>query len=124
MDNPYEGVMFPVKTTVVEACGAGCRAPHAAGQAWLIKGVPPGICSFAFNTIFPVYWTLHLGGAVPSAHNPVQMHASCSVPGCVARFLVVRVSAAEAAELLAVANTITLEDLVKTFPTGLSRKLS
>lgn len=122
MSNPYEGVMFPVKATVLEACGPSCRAPHPAGQSWLIKGVPAGICSFAFNSIFPVYWTLHFGGSDPAEPNPDQMHVTCNVPGCGARFRVERVSDAEAANLLAEANLITVDDLLKSFPTGLSRK--
>lgn len=124
MDNPYEGVMFPVKATVITGCGAGCRAPHQAGQAWLLRGVPPGICSFAFNAIFPVYWTLHFGGRDPAEPNPEQMHVTCSGQNCGARFRVERISAAEAAELQAVADSISLDDLAATIPTGLSRKIS
>jgi uncharacterized repeat protein (TIGR04076 family) len=123
MDSPYAGVMFPVKATVITGCGSGCRAPHGEAQSWLLKGVPAGICSFAFNAIFPVYWTLHFGGIDPAEPNPDQMHAACSVPGCEARFRVERVSDSEAAELLAAANLITLDDLAKSFPTGLSRRL-
>jgi uncharacterized repeat protein (TIGR04076 family) len=123
-DDPYEGVMFPVKATVLEGCGPGCRAPHPAGQTWLLRGVPPGICSFAFNAIFPVYWTLRFGGADPAEANPDQMHVTCNVPGCGARFRVERISAEESAELFAAANLITLDDLVRTFPSGLSRKIA
>jgi uncharacterized repeat protein (TIGR04076 family) len=124
VSNPYEGVMFPVKATVLEPCGSGCRAPHPAGQAWLMRGVPAGICSFAFNAMFPVYWTLHFGGTDPAEANPDQMHVTCNVPGCGARFRVERISTAEADQMAADANLITLDDLAKTFPAGLSRKVA
>jgi uncharacterized repeat protein (TIGR04076 family) len=122
--DPYAGIMFPVKATVVEGCGPGCRAPHPAGTTWLMKGVPPGICSFAFNAMFPVFWALRFGGSDPAEPDPDQMHVTCNVPGCGARFRVERISNDEAAELLAIANTITLEDLARTIPTGLSRKVA
>jgi hypothetical protein len=70
-----------------------------------------------------VYWTLRFGGVDPAEPNPDQMHAACSVPGCGARFRVERITADEAAELLAAASLVTLDDLAKSFPTGLSRKL-
>ena len=43
---------------------------------------------------------------------------------CGARFRVERVSDVEAAELLAAASLVTLDDLAKSFPTGLSRRLA
>lgn len=97
--NPYEGVMFPVKGEVVSASGDGCRVPHAAGQAWYMKGVPAGICSFAFNAMFPAYWTLRFGGSDPSEPDPDAMHVTCSTHGCGAVFRLSRVTAEEAERL-------------------------
>ena len=123
MGNPYAGVLFPVKATVETGCGPGCRAPHRAGQSWYLRGVPPGICSFAFNAMFPAYWTLHFGGSDPAEPDPDQMHATCAQAGCGARFRLERISEAEANELQAQASAISLEDLAKTIQSGLSRKV-
>jgi len=122
MGNDFEGLMFPIKATVTQGCGAGCRAPHAAGQVWYMRSTPPGICSFAFNAMFPVYWTLRFGGVDPAEENPDVMHATCSQPGCGAQFRVERISESEAAELQAQADLITTESLQKTFPEGLSQR--
>ena len=70
MGNQYDGIMFPVKTTVVEGCGPTCRVRHEAGQVWFMRSTPPGICSFAFNAIFPAYWTLRFGGIDPGESDP------------------------------------------------------
>jgi uncharacterized repeat protein (TIGR04076 family) len=121
--NPYEGIMFPAKGTVVTASGPGCRVGHAEGQTWLLKGVPPGICSFAFNAMFPAYWTLRFGGSDPSEANPDQMHVTCSAVGCGAQFRIERVSDEEAAHLREAASLITLDDLARTIPSGLSRQV-
>jgi uncharacterized repeat protein (TIGR04076 family) len=124
MGNPYEGIMFPVKATVVVGCGQGCRVGHSAGQTWLMRSVPPGICSFAFNAMFPAYWTLRFGGSDPGEPNPDQMTVTCAVPNCGAQFRIERISDDEAAELRAVADAISLEELAATIPTGLSRKVN
>lgn len=121
MGNQYDGLMFPVKTTVVEGCGPTCRVRHEAGQFWFMRSTPPGICSFAFNAIFPAYWTLRFGGIDPGESDPDVMHVGCSVKGCNAQFRVERISEDEAGELLAQADMITIDDLLSTFPQGLSR---
>lgn len=124
MGDDFEGLMFPVKATVTKGCGEGCRAPHQAGQVWLMRSTPPGICSFAFNAMFPAYWTLRFGGTDPAEENLDAMHVNCSQPGCGAQFRVERISQAEAEQLQAQSNLITLESLEKTFPTGLSKRTS
>ena len=123
MDDPFAGLMFPIKGTVVAPSGAPCRAPHQAGQTWLMKGVPAGICSFAFNAMFPAAWTLRFGGTNVDGDNPDAMDVTCSVPGCGAQFRLERVSDAEAEALAQEASLITLEDLAKSIPVGLSRKV-
>ncbi len=120
MGNNFEGVMFPVKATVVTGCGPACRAPHETGKVWHMRSTPPGICSFAFNAMFPAYWTLRFGGTDPAEADPDAMHVGCSVPGCHAQFRVERISEAEAQELQAQASLITLDDLLSSFPEGLS----
>lgn len=122
MGNIYEGLMFPVKATVTTGCGPGCRAPHKEGQVWYMRSTPAGICSFAFNAMFPVYWTLRFGGTDPSEPDPDAMNVSCGQPSCGARFRVERVSEAEAQELQAQSDLITTEDLQRAFPEGLSRR--
>lgn len=122
MDDEFEGLMFPVKATVTTGCGTGCRVPHEAGQIWYLRSTPPGICSFAFNAIFPAYWTLRFGGADPSEEDPDAMHVSCSQRGCGAQFRVERISKSEAEALQAQADGITTESLQQTFPIGLSRR--
>lgn len=97
--NPYEGVMFPVKTTVIRDCGPGCTVKHKAGKSWYMRGLPSGICSFAYQAMFPAYWTLRFGGADPNEEKPDQIHVTCSRAGCEARFLIERISDEEAAEL-------------------------
>lgn len=121
-DNPYEGLMFPVKATVVKATGDGCRVNHEEGQSWLMKGVPAGICSFAFNVMFPAYWTLRFGGSDPAEEAPDVMTVTCSVPGCGASFRVERIDDEEAQQMATQASLITIEDLAETIPSGLSRK--
>ena len=123
MSNPYEGLLFPVKAAAVAEAGAGCRVRHPLGQTWLLKGVPPGICSFAFNAMFPAYGTLLFGGSDPYEAEPGQMHVTCQAAGCGARFQVQRISDEEAATLEQAARLITLEDLAKTIPAGLSKRL-
>ena len=122
MGNNFEGLMFPVKTTVTKPCGEGCRVPHPEGKVWHMRSTPPGICSFAFNVIFPAYWTLRFGGTDPSEENPDAMHVGCAQPGCGAQFRVERVSEAEAEALQAQADGITTEELQEEFPDGLSRR--
>ena len=124
MANPFEGVMFPVKATTVVASGQSCRVTHAKEQSWLMKGVPPGICSFAFNAMFPAYWTLRFGGSDPQSDDPDQMFVTCSVPECGATFCLERIDDEEAAELARQASLITLEQLTESIPKGLSRKIS
>lgn len=122
MGDEFEGLMFPVKATVTKGCGAGCRVPHEAGQTWYLRSTPPGICSFAFNAMFPAYWTLRFGGTDPAEENPDAMHVGCSQPGCSAQFRVERISDAEAEARRAQADLITTQTLEKTIPKGLSRR--
>lgn len=122
MGNEFEGLMFPVKATVTRGCGSGCRAPHEAGQVWFMRSTPAGICSFAFNAMFPAYWTLRFGGTDPAEENPDAMNVACSQPGCGAQFCVERISESEAAELQAAAELITIDSLEKNFPDGLSKR--
>jgi len=110
--NPYEGVMFPVKGEVVEACGSGCRAPHAVGEAWYMKGVPAGICSFAFNAMFPAYWTLRFAGVDPSEADPDAMHVTCSTRGCGAVFRLSRISVEEAERLASADRLIPADEVL------------
>jgi uncharacterized repeat protein (TIGR04076 family) len=123
MGDLYEGIIFPVKATVLASAGKGCRVGHPVGQCWFLKGVPAGICSFAFYGIFPAYWTLHFGGSDPSENDPDRMQVTCPAAGCGAQFLVQRVSDEEAAQLAEAAKVITLDDLLKTVPLGLSRQV-
>lgn len=121
--NPYEGIMFPVKATVVKECGPGCTIKHEAGQSWYLRGLPAGICSFAYQAIFPSYWISRFGGVDPHEENPDQIHVNCHRAGCGAGFLIERISDEEAAQLHEAANLVTLDDLVKSIPQGLSRQV-
>ena len=123
MGNDFEGLMFPVKATVTKGCGSGCRVSHKAGQVWFMRSTPPGICSFAFNALFPAYWTLRFGGSDPVEDNPDVMHVGCSQPGCGAQFRVERVSDTEAEELQKQSDLITTEELRNSIPVGLSRRI-
>jgi uncharacterized repeat protein (TIGR04076 family) len=119
---PLEQVVFPVKATVLSTAGAGCPVGHPVGQTWLLKGVPAGICAFAFNAMFPAYWTLLFGGDDPRTTETGAMQVTCSAAGCGAAFSVKRVPASEAAGLEANANLISLEELQKTIPARVSRQ--
>ena len=123
-NNPYEGVMFPVKATLLKEGGPGCKINHQVGQSWLLRGLPAGICSFAYQAIFPMYWTLRFGGVDPSEVNPDQIHVKCGRAGCEAQFLIERISDEEASQLQEVANLIKLEDLEKSIPEGLSKQVN
>lgn len=122
-ENPYEGIMFPVKATVIEKCGDGCRVKHDVGQTWYMRGVPAGICSFAFQAMFPAYWTLRFGGTDPNEENPDQMHAMCGRWNCGAAFRLERISQTEAEELEQARQEVSLDDLLATIPDGLSRRV-
>jgi uncharacterized repeat protein (TIGR04076 family) len=121
--NPYEGIMFPVKATVITGCGGGCRVQHGVGQTWYMRGVPAGICSFAFQAMFPAYWTLRFGGIDPNEANPDQMHVACERAGCVAQFRLERISAEEAATLQQAMEMISVDDLLASIPAGLSKRV-
>ena len=123
MSNPYEGVLFPVKAIVLTSASEGCRVRHPVGQSWLLRSVPPGICSFAFNTMFPAYWTLLFGGSDPHESDADQMHVTCQAAGCGAQFLVQRISDEEAIRMEEAARLISLEDLARTIPSGLSKRV-
>lgn len=122
MGDEFEGLMFPTKATVTKGCGEMCRVRHEVGQVWFLRSTPPGICSFAFNVIFPAYWTLRFGGSDPAEEDPDVMNVRCTQRGCDAEFRVERISKAEAEALRAQAELITTEVLQNTIPTGLSRR--
>jgi len=100
-ENPFEGIMFTVKATIIKSCGPGCPLMHEVGQSWILRGLPSGMCSFAYQAIFPGYWTLRFGGSDPNEENPDQIHVTCGRAGCEARFRIERVSDMEAKKLQA-----------------------
>lgn len=121
-ENPYEGVMFPVKATVSGGSGEGCRARHAPGQEWFMKGVPAGICSFAFNAMFPAYWTLRFGGRDPAEADPDAINVKCSNANCAATFRLTRISGEEAEQLERQSNAIAPAE-IPVIGSGVSRRV-
>ncbi len=55
-----------------------CHAGHKIGDEWLLTDkTPEGICTWAYNAIYPMALTLQYGGMFPWQEDPDVMQVSC-----------------------------------------------
>jgi uncharacterized repeat protein (TIGR04076 family) len=59
-----------------------CAVGHKVGDEFLIGDVtPPGMCSWAFYTLFPFAEVLQYGGSFPWEDDPNRATVACPDPG-------------------------------------------
>jgi uncharacterized repeat protein (TIGR04076 family) len=55
-----------------------CEAGHRVGNEFVIgQKTPPGLCSWAFHTLFPFAEVLQFGGAFPWKEDPDKATVAC-----------------------------------------------
>ena len=58
-----------------------CEAGHRVGDEFIIEQkTPPGICSWAFYTLFPFAEVLQFGGSLPWEKDPNKATIACPDP--------------------------------------------
>jgi len=58
-----------------------CSAGHKVGDEFVIgQETPPGLCSWAFYTVFPFAKVLQLGGSFPWEDDPNRTTVACPDP--------------------------------------------
>jgi uncharacterized repeat protein (TIGR04076 family) len=58
-----------------------CEAGHRIGDEFIIgQKTPPGICSWAFYTLFPFAEVLQFGGSFPWEKDPNKTTVACPDP--------------------------------------------
>jgi len=59
-----------------------CSAGHRVGDEFVIgQKTPPGLCSWAFYTLFPFAEVLQFGGSFPWEDNPDKTTVACPDSG-------------------------------------------
>ena len=59
-----------------------CSAGHRTGDEFVMEDkTPPGMCSWAFYTLFPFAQVLQFGGAFPWEEDPQKCTLACPDPG-------------------------------------------
>lgn len=72
--------MSDIVARVVSQRGT-CSAGHRAGDEFIIgQRTPPGLCSWAFYTLFPFAETLQFGGSFPWEKDPARCTIACPDP--------------------------------------------
>jgi uncharacterized repeat protein (TIGR04076 family) len=58
-----------------------CDAGHKVGDEFVMgQTTPPGMCSWAFYTLFPFAETLEFGGSFPWESGPAKARVACPDP--------------------------------------------
>jgi uncharacterized repeat protein (TIGR04076 family) len=58
-----------------------CEAGHRVGDEFIIgQKTPPGLCSWAFYTLFPFAEVLQFGGSFPWEEDPNKATVACPDP--------------------------------------------
>jgi len=58
-----------------------CEAGHKVGDEFIIgETTPPGMCSWAFHTLFPFAEVLQFGGSFPWEKDPDKAMVACPDP--------------------------------------------
>jgi uncharacterized repeat protein (TIGR04076 family) len=69
-----------------------CEAGHKVGDEFVIgQTTPPGMCSWAFYTLFPFAEPLEFGGSFPWESGPDKVRVACPDPDNPVIFEVIRV---------------------------------
>lgn len=72
--------MVQIKATVISQKGT-CSAGHREGDEFTIADkTAPGMCSWAFYTLFPFAEVLQYGGDFPWEKNPDKTTVACPDP--------------------------------------------
>lgn len=72
--------MTEIVATVKSQKGT-CSAGHQTGDQFIMgEKTPPGMCSWAFYTLFPFAEVLQFGGAFPWEENPGRCTVACPDP--------------------------------------------
>ncbi len=60
-----------------------CAAGHKVGDEFIIptETTPPGMCPWAFHTLFPFIAVLQFGGSFPWESDPDYTTVACPDPG-------------------------------------------
>ena len=73
--------MTQIVATVISQKGT-CSAGHKVGDAFVIgETTPPGMCSWAFYTLFPFAEVLQFGGTFPWEEDSNRCTVACPDPG-------------------------------------------
>jgi len=76
----WENAMSDVIAKVISQRGT-CEAGHRVGDEFVIgQKTPPGLCSWAFYTLFPFAEALQFGGSFPWEENPNKATVACPDP--------------------------------------------
>jgi uncharacterized repeat protein (TIGR04076 family) len=68
---------YQVKAKVISQKGT-CSAGHKVGEEFTIDDVvPTGMCSWAFQTLFPIVSALKSGGSFPWEKDPDKTTVAC-----------------------------------------------
>ncbi len=74
-----------VKARIVSAL-VPCARGHQVGDEWdLSDGCPPGLCHWAWNSIYPFYCVLRYGGRLPWQGEDNFVEVSCPDPDATQR---------------------------------------
>lgn len=58
-----------------------CSYGHRVGAEWeLGESCPPGLCAWAFNSLYPFATALRFGGTLPWEPDPARARVSCPDP--------------------------------------------
>ena len=72
--------MSDVIARVISQTG-NCEAGHRVGDEFIIgQKAPPGICSWAFYTLFPFAEVIQFGGSFPWEKDPNKAIVACPDP--------------------------------------------
>ena len=72
--------MYDVIARVISQKGT-CEAGHGVGDEFIIgQKTPPGICSWAFYTLFTFAEVLQFGGSFPWEKDPKKTYIVCPDP--------------------------------------------
>jgi uncharacterized repeat protein (TIGR04076 family) len=73
-------VVHQIVAKVISQKGT-CEVGHRVGDEFIIgQSTPPGMCSWAFQTIFPFAEVLQFGGSFPWEKDPDKATIACPDP--------------------------------------------
>ena len=76
----WEDTMSDVIAKVISQRGT-CEAGHRVGDEFIIgQKTPPGLCSWAFYSLFPLAEVLQFGGSFPWEENSNKATVACPDP--------------------------------------------